>query len=80
MLNPNLTKEDALWLLNDFQPLIGRTVFGKNVGMYTKAINLIRGTNAGNPGCSCEYKLHAQVAQSLFGQHKSSIEEVANAV
>lgn len=80
MLNPNLTKEDAQWLLNDFQPLIGRTVFGKNIGVYTKAINLIRGTNTGNPGCSCEYKLHAQVTQSLFGQHKSSIEEVANAV
>ena len=36
--NQNLNKEDALWLLNEFQPLIGGTVFGKNVGMYNTAI------------------------------------------
>ena len=80
MLNPNLTKEEAQWLLNDFSKLIGGSIFGKNVDKYTRAINLIRGTNSPNPGCSCEYKLHAQIAQSLFGQYKSSIEEIANAV
>jgi len=78
MLNPNLTKEEAQWLLNDFSKLVGGSIFGKNIDKYTRAINLIRGTNTKNPGCSCEYKLHAQVAQSLFGQHKSAIEEVAN--
>jgi len=78
--NQNLSKADAQWLLNDFSKLVGGSIFGKNVDSYTRAINLIRGTNVTRPGCSCEYKLHARTAISLFEQHKSAIEEVANAV
>ena len=76
--NKNLSKEDAQWLLNDFSKLTKGEVRGKNVSHYTRAINLIRGTNVKNPGCSCEFKMHSQTAISLFGQHKAAIEEIAN--
>ena len=78
--NQNLSKQDAQWLLNDFSKLVGGSIFGKNIDSYTRAINLIRGTNVKRPGCSCEYKLHARTAMSLFEQHKSEIESIANAV
>ena len=78
--NQNLSKADAQWLLSDFNKLIGGSIFGKNIDSYTRAINLIRGTNVTGPGCSCEFKLHAQTAMSLFDQYKSEIEKVADAV
>jgi len=78
--NQNLSKADAKWLLNDFSKLVGGSIFGKNVDSYTRAINLIRGTNVTRPGCSCEFKLHGQTAMSLFDQYKSEIENIANAV
>ena len=75
--NQNLSKVDAQWLLNEFQPLVGGSIMGKNISIYTKAVNLIRGTNLPNPGCSCEYKTKGLTAQSLFGQHQTAIEEIA---
>lgn len=78
--NQNLSKEDAQWLMNDFSKLVGGSIFGKNIDSYTRAINLIRGTNVKRPGCSCEYKLHAKTAMSVFDQYKSEIEKIANAV
>ena len=80
-LNPNLSKADAKWLLNDFQPIINKgMVKGKNISMYTKALNLMRGTNLTNPGCSCEYCSRGTIAESVFNQYKPEIEKVANAV
>lgn len=76
--NKNLSKEDAKWLLNDFGPLVGGTIFGKNIDKYTKALNLIRGTQLRNPGCACEYKSRGNIASSVFSQYKTAIEEIAN--
>ena len=76
--NQNLSKADAQWLLKEFKPLVGGSIRGKNISIYTKAVNLIRGTNLPNPGCACEYKTKALVAQSLFGQYKTAIEEIVN--
>tara|TARA_B110000285_G_C14718997_1_gene421264 strand:+ start:368 stop:610 length:243 start_codon:yes stop_codon:yes gene_type:complete len=76
--NQNLSKADAQWLLKELKPLVGGSIRGKNISIYTKAVNLIRGTNLPNPGCACEYKTKALVAQSLFGQYKTAIEEIAN--
>jgi hypothetical protein len=53
---------------------------GKNIGLYTKALNLMRGTNLTNPGCSCEYGSRGTIAESVFNQYKPEIEKVANAV
>jgi len=80
MLNPNLTKSDAGWLLNTFQPMRHGRIAGNTIGMFTKAINLISGKNLNNPSCGCEYKTQAAIANSYFDQYKSQIEEVANAV
>ena len=76
--NKNLSKEDAQWLVKEIKPLLGGSIRGKNISIYTKAVNLIRGTNLPNPGCSCEYQTKALVAQSLFGQYQDDIIKIAN--
>ena len=73
-----LSKEDALWLLNVYQPKMGGTVNQSNISMFTKAINLIRGTDISNPSCGCQYKTQAQIAKSYFEQYKTEIEKIAN--
>jgi len=77
-LNQNLSKEDAQWLLKEIGPKVGGTIFGKHISIYTKALNLMRGTNLPNPGCSCEYGARGQITQSVFNQFKTAIEEIAN--
>lgn len=73
-----LNKTDALWLLNTYQPKMNGTINQSNISMYTKVINLIRGTNSSNPTCGCQYKTQAQIAKSLFEQYKTDIETIAN--
>lgn len=73
-----LNKEDALWLLNVYQPQKDGMINQSNISMFTKAINLIRGTNISNPSCGCQYKTQAQIAKSYFEQYKSDIEKIAN--
>ena len=52
LTNKNLSKADAQWLIKEIKPLLGGSIRGKNISIYTKAVNLIRGTNLPNPGCS----------------------------
>jgi len=78
MLNQNLTKSDAQWLLNVFQPIRRGRIGGSTIGMFVKATNLISGKNTTVPSCGCEYKTVAAIANSYFDQYKSQIEEVAN--
>lgn len=80
MLNQNLTKEEAQWLLTTYAPKKDGIINGNTISLFTKAINLMRGTNNSNPTCGCQYKSQAAIANSLFDQYKSEIDNVANAV
>jgi hypothetical protein len=55
MLNPNLTKTEAEWLLNVYQPKKDGIVNGTTISLFIKAINYMRGTNSVVPSCGCEY-------------------------
>ena len=78
MLNQNLTKADADWLLNVYQPRKDGIVNGATISMFIKAINLMRATNNVVPSCGCEYLTRAKMANSYFGQYKTEIETIAN--
>ena len=80
MLNPNLTKTDAGWLLNTFQPIRKGRIAGSTIGMFVKATNLISGKNTTVPSCGCEYKTTAAIANSYFDQYKSEIEKLYGGV
>ena len=74
-----MTKQDAQWLLNVYQPIKDGMINKSNISIFTKAINLMRGTNISDPSCGCQYKTQAQIAKSYFNQYKTDIEKIANA-
>lgn len=78
MLNQNLTKEEALWLLNEFQPKMGGRISGDTMDKYfLPARALMTGKPANKPSCGCEFKAYAQISNSMFGQYKTEIEAIA---
>ena len=77
MLNQNLTKEDAQWLINVFQPIRHGRIAGNTISMFVQATNLISGKNTTVPSCGCEYKATAAIANSYFDQYKTEIEKLA---
>ena len=77
MLNPNLTKEDAQWLVNVFNPMRYGRIASSTIGMFVKATNLISNKNLSVPSCGCEYKTTAAIANSYYNQYQSEIETLA---
>jgi len=79
MLNENLTKEEAQWLLNDFAPKIGGLVSGSTISKYYQpARELMTGKPSEIPSCGCHYLAYAKTTQSMFSQHQAAIKEIAN--
>jgi len=73
-----MDKLDAQWLIDEFEPKRKLKIDKNSITMFTKAINIIMGQNRPVPGCSCEYKVVAQIANSAFEQHYTQIMEVYN--
>lgn len=78
MLNPELTKQQAQWLNNEYPNYIGRRIDRGTIQQHLKAFNLIRGTNQTIPSCSCQWTSAAKISESLYSQYKSEIETIAN--
>jgi len=78
MLNPNLTKEEAVWLVEVFAPKKGNRIDGKTMDTYfIPARTLMQGKPSERPGCGCMFKAYAQMTNSMYGQHEVAIREVA---
>lgn len=75
MLNENLTREDAQWVLNVFQPIRRGTVNGSTIKSFVRAINIMTGKSLSAPSCSCEYKHYAVMANSYFDQFKDRLRD-----
>ena len=76
--NSNLTQEEALWLINEYQPKSGGRVSGETMDKYfVKARGLILGKPVERPGCACQFKSYVMMTNSLFGQHYEAIKTIA---
>lgn len=79
MLNQNLTKTDAQWLLTEYEKHMNLRIDGSTMDRYfVPARKLLTGKEIGRPGCGCEFKVFAQVTNSMYGQYKTEIEVIAN--
>ena len=79
MLNENLKKDQAEWLLEVYQPRMNGRVDGSTMDIYfLPARKLLTGKEINKPSCGCEFKVFAQVTNSIFGQYKTEIEKIAN--
>ena len=73
-----MTKSDAQWLIDVFEPKRKLRIASSTIGMFIKAINIILGQNRQVPSCSCEWKVTATIANSAFDQHYAEIMSVYN--
>jgi len=73
-----ITKEDAVWLVEEFAPKRGGMVSGKTINMFLRAINTILKQNRKAPSCSCEYRTVAAIANNVYEQYQSEILKVYN--
>jgi|VirMetMinimDraft_7_1064189.scaffolds.fasta_scaffold05934_5 pyruvate/2-oxoglutarate/acetoin dehydrogenase E1 component len=73
-----MVKSDAQWLIDVFEPKRKQRIDHTTISMFVKAINIIMEQNRKVPTCGCEYKVTAQIANSLFDQHYNEIMSLYN--
>jgi len=70
----HLSKADVAWLLGEYNQVRN---YGKvKIDDHIRAISLLRNKNISKPGCTCEYPAYGRMANDLFEQHKSILEEM----
>ncbi len=74
---PKISKSDAQWLINTFQPIRGGRVDNSTFQMFLKAYNILRNTDRKVSCFSCEGRSIAAMANSMFDQYKVEIEKIA---
>ena len=74
---PEISKEEAQWLLSDYGPKRGYRVDHSTVPMFLKAYNLMKGGDRKIECTSCEGKAIAQMASSMFEQYEAEIKVIA---
>ena len=74
---PKISKGNAQWLINTFQPIRGGRVDNSTFQMFLKAYNILRDTDRKVSCFSCEGRSIAAMANSIFDQYKSEIESIA---
>ncbi len=72
-----INKNQAKWLLNEFQPIRGGRVDNSTFQMFLKAYNILRNTDRKVSCFSCEGRSIAGIANSMFDQFKSEIEKIS---
>jgi len=78
MLNENLTKEQAVWLVETFAMRKNGIVNGKTMGEYfLPAREYITGKAVEAPGCGCHYLSYAKMTASMYDQHAEQIKVIA---
>ena len=73
-----ISKTDATWLVEEFNPIRKGTLNDKTIPLFIKAINIILEQNRRIPGCACEYKVTALIANSAYEQHEQEILNIYN--
>jgi hypothetical protein len=73
-----MTKEQALWLLNDYNKVRQYGKVANHINSHVKAFSIIKGKEVPRPDCNCQYVAFSQLANSMYEQHLDYIKQVAN--
>jgi len=73
----SVSKEDAKFLLNQYNPIRQYGMVNKYIDLHVKALSILRGTPASVPSCGCEYGAYARIASSMYEQHEQAIKDAA---
>lgn len=78
MLNPELTKEDAVWLIEQYAPKQNGIINGHTMDTYfVPARTLMLGKKSDRPGCACQFKSYVMMTKSMYGQYYEEIKAIA---
>jgi len=78
MLNPELTKEDAIWLIEEYGPRQNGRINGDTMDTYfVPARSLMQGKKSDRPGCACQFKSYVMMCKSMYGQYHDEIKAIA---
>jgi len=76
-MSKKLTKKEATWLIEEFEPRTNKRIDGNSIRNYfAKAREILLRKKIDIPGCGCEYKSFVAMTKSLFNQHKPEILKV----
>ena len=73
----NITREDAKWILANYEPIRGHGKITNHQGAILGALGIMRG-NPVHINCNCELPALARITSDMFDQNFSYIQEVAN--
>jgi hypothetical protein len=73
-----ISKQEATWLVEEFNPMRGLKIDKTTIPKFIKAINIIMEQNRRIPSCGCEFKVTAQIANSAYNQFETEILAVYN--
>ena len=73
-----ITKEQALWLLNDYNKIRQYGKVANHINAHVKAFSIIKGKEVPRPDCTCQYVAFSQLTNSMYEQHLDYIQQVAN--
>lgn len=74
---PEITKEDAKWLVEEYGPKRGYRVDNSTFQMYLKAYNILKATDKKVDCMSCEGRAIAAMASSIYEQHEAELKAIA---
>ena len=78
MLNPNLTQEEAKWLVEVYDPKSSYRIDGSTIDKYfVPARTLMQGSKSERPGCGCHFKAYVSLTNGMYGQHADAIKAIA---
>ena len=77
-LNPNLTKAEAKWLLEEYKPKATLRIDGHTMDtLFLPARRLLTGNlELQKPSCGCEFKVFSQVTNSILNQFEGEIKKL----
>jgi len=74
----NITKEQAQWLLNDYNKIRQYGKVANHINAHVKAFSIMKGKEVPRPDCTCQYVAFSQLTNSMYEQHLDYIQQVAN--
>ncbi len=75
--NPELTQEQARWILEDLIPTDGYRINHQTLTNWAKGHNYAFNEKVGIPSCSCEYVATMKVWQGRINQYDPQIRAIA---
>ena len=73
----HLTKEDAIWILNDYNAIRNHSYVNDKMDKHAKFQSLIRNEEIKKPECGCENYAFQALSNSLYDQHYDAIKLIA---